>query len=132
MIAAPNEPPIAVDDIAMATQGVEIIISVLANDTDPENDGLTILSISEPLNGTAELNGDNIFYTPNIDFVGNDSFSYTITDGVTGNDVTAMVVIGVTASGINEAPTANLDQATTEEGVAVSYTHLTLPTTPYV
>ncbi len=39
------------------------------------------VNITQPQNGTAVLNGDGtVTYTPNQDYNGDDSFSYTLTD----------------------------------------------------
>jgi Big-like domain-containing protein len=60
-------------------------IPVLANDTDPENDTLSVLSgsVSDPPHGTAVVQGTSIRYTPDDEYVGPDSFTYQATDGTT-------------------------------------------------
>lgn len=63
---APNRPPVAVND-AVATLGVAIPISVLANDTDPEgNLPLAVASFTQPAagRGTVTSNGTVLTYTP--------------------------------------------------------------------
>lgn len=63
---APNQPPVAVAD-SVATLGVAIPISVLANDTDPEgNVPLAVASVTQPPagRGTVSSNGTVITYTP--------------------------------------------------------------------
>ena len=63
---APNQPPVAVND-AVATLGVAIPISVLANDTDPEgNLPLAVNSFTQPAagRGTVSSNGTVLTYTP--------------------------------------------------------------------
>lgn len=63
---APNQPPVAVAD-SVATLGVAIPISVLANDTDPEgNVPLAVASFTQPAagRGTVSSNGTLITYTP--------------------------------------------------------------------
>lgn len=63
---APNRPPVAVND-AVATLGVAIPISVLANDTDPEgNLPLAVASFTQPATGrgTVTSNGTVLTYTP--------------------------------------------------------------------
>ncbi|AQS40086.1 protein of unknown function (DUF4347)/Outer membrane protein beta-barrel domain [Shewanella psychrophila] len=77
-----NEAPIAQDDTAFTQQGQTVIIDVLANDSDPDGDPLTITQFNAP-NGTVVLNGDNtISYTPNANFSGLDTVSYVISDGI--------------------------------------------------
>jgi hypothetical protein len=91
-----NSPPGAGDDFAETTQEVPIIIDVLANDSDPDEDTLSVDSIViQPQNGQAIINSDNtITYIPDFGFVGQDSFDYEISDGNGGTD-TALVTITV-------------------------------------
>jgi hypothetical protein len=93
-----NADPIAVDDKATTLQNTTVTIPVLANDTDPNNDPLTIKSTTAPAKGgTAKINPDGtITYTPpSATFCGqDDTFEYTISDGKGGKD-TAMVTVTV-------------------------------------
>src|SRR5262249_46255745 len=55
---------------------------VLANDTDPSGGTLTVVSNTQPANGSVTMNSDGSFtYTPNQDFAGTDTFTYTISNG---------------------------------------------------
>jgi hypothetical protein len=55
---------------------------VLGNDSDGAQDDLTVLLISEPANGEMILNADGSFtYTPNVNFNGQDSFTYRLNEG---------------------------------------------------
>lgn len=88
-------PPVAVDDEAETDQNSPVTIEVLANDTDPEDDPLTVTGVSDPANGTATINPDDtVTYEPDFGFFGEDSFTYTISDGNGGAD-TATVFITV-------------------------------------
>ncbi len=90
-----NNPPVAKDDVFTGYFGEDIEGNVLDNDFDPDDDPLTVISNTDPSNGTVVVNEDGTFvYTPNEGFFGNDSFSYTITDGRGGED-TAYVDICV-------------------------------------
>ena len=100
--------PVARDDSASVDSGATISINVLANDS-----GLTdapiVVSISiNPVNGSTQVLADNrISYTANNNFVGNDSFEYTITDAddeassamVTVNVTNPVVVVPISSSG---------------------------------
>ncbi|MCL4858349.1 MAG: tandem-95 repeat protein [Caldilineaceae bacterium] len=115
-----NQAPTVVADTATTTQGVAVTINVLANDSDPDGDALTITSVSKPQFGAATTNGQTVTYTPNANFVGNDTFSYVVSDGK-GGAATGSVTITVTGpGGPNRAPTAANDTATTPAGVAVT------------
>jgi hypothetical protein len=79
---AVNDPPVAVDDSAATLQGTPVIIDVLANDSDPENDLLTVCQVTQGSEGMAVINADStVTYTPRSKTKGKDSFTYTVTDG---------------------------------------------------
>ncbi len=81
-------------------------VDVLANDSDPDGDTLTIAAIMVPPNGAAAINPDGtVTYTPNTGFTGTDAFDYTIEDGF-GGSATATVTITVVAG-----PPVDLDIA---------------------
>lgn len=95
-----NEAPIAVDDDYTTKANTPLTIAapgVLANDVDADGDDLTVLITSTATDGIVVLNGDGSFtYTPNPDFHGTDSFTYTVFDG-NGGTATATVNITVEA-----------------------------------
>jgi hypothetical protein len=93
-----NQPPVAVNDTATATADGAVTIDVLANDTDPDGDLLTLTIVTPPANGTAVVDNGQIIYTPNAGFVGSDSFTYSITDGKGGSAI-ATVSLTVNQSG---------------------------------
>jgi len=97
-----NEAPQAADDsISINHAQGSVVIPVLGNDSDPEGDGLSIVDVTQPANGSVVNNGDSLTYTPNPGFVGTDTFTYTVDDGH-GGQATASVSIEVT----NQAPVA--------------------------
>ena len=76
-----NDPPVANNDNVTINEDTEVIISVLANDTDPDNVPDDPQVNDQPLHGDVVVNGNNtITYTPDPDFVGVDSFTYIICD----------------------------------------------------
>ena len=88
-----NYPPVAINDLAnMPFSGGTVTIDVLANDTDPEMDVLSVISVGTPAHGTASISDDGkkVLYTPTAGYSGSDFFSYTISDGH-GNTSTANV-----------------------------------------
>src|SRR5205085_2944584 len=55
-----NDPPDAKDDAGTTPEDVPVTFTVgtlLGNDTDPENDALTVTSVQAPVNGTVSLVG---------------------------------------------------------------------------
>jgi hypothetical protein len=89
-----NGQPVAVDDSASTSVNKDTRVNVLVNDSDPDGDGLTIDAVGVPSHGTAELDRGKILYTPAGDYIGSDSFTYTISDG-RGGSATATVSVDV-------------------------------------
>ncbi len=81
-----NDQPQANDDQATTNEDTPVVIdNLLSNDTDVDNDSLTITAFSQTANGQLEQQADSSFaYTPNLNFYGEDSFTYTISDGNEG------------------------------------------------
>lgn len=100
-----NQAPVANDDgLALARNSSAVLIDVLTNDSDSENDTLTVINVTQPANGTVVNNGTSLTYTPNAGFIGVDTFEYTVDDG-NGDQATAQVTITVE----NTGPTATDD-----------------------
>ncbi|MDI5934704.1 Ig-like domain-containing protein [Halomonas kalidii] len=88
-----NTPPVANDDSASTLEGTAVQIAVLANDSDPDGDPLTVGSITQPPNGSVTVNANGtITYTPNQGFVGSDSFTYRASDGQLLSDPATVTV----------------------------------------
>ena len=107
-----KEGPDAINDSATTPEDTPVTIDVLANDTDLENDALTITNVSSPAHGTAEINDNKIVYSPNPNYFGSDTFTYTISDGDCGTDT---ATVEVTVTSVNDLPSAEDDSLTVEE-----------------
>ncbi|MGE4013528.1 MAG: Ig-like domain-containing protein, partial [Alphaproteobacteria bacterium] len=113
-----NAAPAARTDAATTDENVPVAIDVLPNDDDIDGDRPTVLAAGEGARGTTGVGTDGrIVYTPDRDFEGTDSFVYTITDG---NGGTSTGTVNVTVNGVNVAPAAGNDEATTDENVPVT------------
>ena len=93
-----NDAPVASDDTALAVTGGSVTIGVLANDQDVEDDSLTLTNVNGLASGTITLNPDGtVLYTPDLGFVGLDTFAYIANDGVANsNEATVTVTVRVT------------------------------------
>ena len=77
-----------------------VTIPVLANDSDPDGDPLTVQSVTTT--GTASgvviaADRQTVSYVPAPGFAGTDTFRYTVTDGRGGSD-SAIVAVTVLAA----------------------------------
>ena len=124
-----NDAPDAVDDSASVAEDGNTLVDVLGNDsTGPANESgqaLTITDVSTPAHGTAVVQSGKVKYTPNADYNGSDSFTYTATDNGTTNGAndfksdTAMVSVTVTE--VNDDPTAVADSKSVAEDGSLSF-----------
>jgi len=115
-VTVQDNPPVAVNDAATTPAATPVTLNVLANDSDPQNDVLTLVSTTTPANGavTFAANG-NVTYTPNAGFAGIESFNYTIRDA-NGSTATATVSVTVSALPANRVPVA-VDDTTNALGI---------------
>ncbi|MFP4361363.1 MAG: Ig-like domain-containing protein, partial [Alphaproteobacteria bacterium] len=102
-VVEPNAPPVAASDHVTTVQDTAVRLDLLANDADPDDDPLSIVGVTVPNDGILEVHDDQtVTYTPNPDFLGTDSFSYTVTDG---RGHTSSVTAEIEVVPPNEAPT---------------------------
>ncbi len=112
-VTSVNDPPVAADDSATVSEdSADNVIAVLGNDTDVDQDSLTVASVTQPGNGTVTNNGSDVSYTPDADFNGSDTFTYTVSDGNGGTDT---ATVNVTVTSVNDPPVASDDSATVSE-----------------
>jgi hypothetical protein len=104
-----NSAPIALNDTY--TTNALVTFNVLANDYDPDNSPLSLLSVSTPVHGVAVIENGRIAYTPDEDYVGEDSFSYTISDG--NLTATGTVTVNVVENPIGYTYKFNIDRSQT-------------------
>jgi VCBS repeat-containing protein len=105
----PNSPPSAVNDSAATDKHTAVDINVLANDSDPDGDALTVQSVNTSGTlGSVSINvNQTVHYDPNGQFQGltqgqtaTDTFTYTVSDGFT----TATATVTMTINGVNDPP----------------------------
>ncbi len=112
-----NDPPVAVNDVATTNEDQPVTIGVLGNDSDVDGDPLTVTAATSP-NGTVVINPDGtISFTPNPNFNGPTTITYTISDGKGG---TSTATVNVTVNAVNDAPVANPSSAATPEDTPVN------------
>jgi hypothetical protein len=109
-ITVNNLPPTAVDDTLATPANMAGSVDVLLNDSDADHDAFSVTSFTQGTSGTVGFAGSVATYTPAADFVGSDSFTYTVTDA-NGGSATATVNVTVT----NLGPAANDDLISTAQ-----------------
>jgi arylsulfatase A-like enzyme len=88
------QPVTARDDSASTPQATPVTIDVLANDLPGTPGlGLTLLSVAVPQAGVAAISNNQVVYTPGASFLGDDSFTYLVTDGSATNGATVRVSV---------------------------------------
>ena len=91
-----NARPVTNNDVyAVAITG-STLLPVLENDVDPDEEELTLVTVSGSYNGEAIIAGEQISYTAPVGFRGNETFQYTVTDPRGGTN-TATVTVRVSS-----------------------------------
>lgn len=108
-----NSAPVANNDTAAVTKNRSLTISVLANDSDAQNNinPASVLPVALPLHGKVKVNvNGTIVYTPAKNYVGTDSFTYTVADksGLVSLPATVTVCVGACPVADNYAAAAGL------------------------
>ena len=108
-LSVTNNAPVALDDAYITGRNVALSVDVpgvLGNDADFDSDPLALSLVADAAHGSLVLNSDGSFsYTPSVDYVGTDLFTYKLNDGIADSD-TVTVSIEV----INAVPTAGDDK----------------------
>ena len=122
VVGSVNNPPVAVDDIASTSEDTAIVLNLVANDTDVDSSALSVVSLTQPLHGTAVLNADGtVTYMPAANYNGADSFTYKANDGRADSANAATVSVTITPA--NDRPTIDpIATKTVNEGSLLSFT----------
>ena len=118
-----NTAPIATNDAYSTGEDAALNIpaaGVLGNDTDGESNALNAQLQTSPANAASfALNADGSFsYTPNANFNGTDSFTYTASDGNLSSNA---ATVTITVTEVNDSPTAANDSKTTNEDTTLVF-----------
>jgi len=98
--SATNQTPIAVNDGALLSSIGAVNVPVLANDSDPDGDKLSIVAFTQGSKGSVSLNSDGTLrYSPAKAFKSSDQFSYTISDGKSSASATVSIGLQSSSSG---------------------------------
>lgn len=86
-----NHAPTPNADALLVNTNQTTVVNVLANDTDPDGDSLSVTAVTAAAHGTTVLNSNGtVSYTPATGYTGTDGFSYTVSDGRGGTAAAAV------------------------------------------
>jgi VCBS repeat-containing protein len=105
-----NDMPAAFDDSATTNEDTTITIDVLVNDSDLDGDSIAVSGSTDGTHGTTTTDGSAVSYKPELNFNGNDSFSYTMCDNGTPQ-LCNKATVSVTVNPVNDSPTVSADPA---------------------
>jgi hypothetical protein len=115
-------PPVARRDVAGTTLNSPLPVFPLGNDFDPDGDGFSVASVADPAHGAITGVSSNSFvYTPDADFAGADTISYTVEDSTGATAEGAVVVQVDTSDGGEGTPTPAADFLVVCQGSNVGF-----------
>ncbi|WP_458526220.1 Ig-like domain-containing protein, partial [Onishia taeanensis] len=92
----PEQVPFDVEEDQSITFSAD---QLLGNDTDPDGDSLSITGVGDAAQGQVTLNADGtVTFTPNPDYNGLATFSYTVSDG----EATDSAIVYVNVKGVDD------------------------------
>ena len=114
--ATTNRPPIPQNDTYEVIQNRNTALPVLENDSDLDGDRLSVVDYTYPQNGNLSLTNGIFFFSPSPGLIGNDAFSYRVTDSCTTSSYVTVQISVVP----NQSPVSLSDRATTLKNTPVT------------
>ena len=113
-----NDAPTAIAQSVTVAEDGSVAITLTGSDLD--GDSLSFVNIGSPANGVITGIAPNLTYTPGANYNGTDSFTFKVNDGTV--DSTAFATVSITATSVNDAPTAVAQTVTVAEDGSLSIT----------
>ncbi|MEA1974003.1 MAG: Ig-like domain-containing protein, partial [Bacillota bacterium] len=108
-----DDDPKANDDNEVTDEETPVTIDVLVNDTDVDGGDKYIDSFEQGSNGSVTQSINELIYTPNVDFYGDDSFTYSLNGG-------SAATVYITVNNVDDPPTAIVDTEVTNEDTPIT------------
>jgi hypothetical protein len=116
-VTAVNDAPLATAQ--SVTTAEDTAISVMLAGADVDGDVLAFAIVAQPTHGTLSGTAPNLTYTPQANYAGADSFTFTVNDSSVSS---AVATVSLSVTPVNDAPEATAQSVTTAEDTAVSVT----------
>ncbi|MEL7626572.1 MAG: Ig-like domain-containing protein [Anaerolineaceae bacterium] len=111
-----NDIPVAANQTVTTAEDTEMDITLDVADLYP---GTLEWTVGTPTNGTLSGSAPNMTYTPDANWFGTDSFTFSVSDGTL---VSNTATVTITVSSTNDAPVAASQTVTTAEDTALDIT----------
>lgn len=112
-----NTAPVAMPQSVETDEDTSLAIILSGSDID--DDPLTYQVVSEPSQGTLSGTTPDLMYTPNPNYNGLDTFTFTTNDGI---EDSTPATINITVNPVNDAPVANNQAVATNEDTSIAIT----------
>ncbi len=116
-----NESPLLINMTSSFDEDFVDTTDVLAFAEDPDFSGLTLVSTSNPKHGDVTVSGDDVIYSPELNYYGADTLTYFVKDG---EGDTSEAILSYIIFPINDAPVSYDDVVFTNEDVALLFSPL--------
>ncbi|WP_446440787.1 tandem-95 repeat protein [Pseudoalteromonas sp. 1181_04] len=123
-VAPVADAPVAMDDSATTAEDTPVNFSLVANDSDAEDD-LVVASAAIVLpasKGTVSITNGIATYTPNSNVTGTDTFTYTVKDAALNTSTAATVTVTITP--VNDLPEVQAISLSVDEDTASAVTNV--------
>ena len=112
-VPVPNTPPVADDQNVITAEDTLVNITLTGSDVESS---ITFNVETQPSSGSLSGVEPNLTYTPNGNYTGPDSFTFTANDGTVDSNI---ATVSITVTPVNDAPLAQDDSDTTNQNSAV-------------
>ena len=115
-----NYYPIAIPpSLSITAEEMSVAITLTGTDQNGDSNSLVFAVATQPSNGSVSIEGDLATYIPNVNFFGNDSFAFTVSDSE--NAQSAPAVVEVIITGTNDVPIVSDTQVVVTQNVIKSF-----------
>ncbi|MDH3738428.1 MAG: cadherin-like domain-containing protein, partial [Alphaproteobacteria bacterium] len=115
-----NNAVLAKADIGAGDEDTDIVYDayyLIANDIEFDGDSMHIVAVGDEVNGSVTMVGDTITFTPDTDYSGFASFTYTVDDGLGGTDTQ---IVRIDIAGVADKPIVTVGDVSGDEDTPIA------------